>query len=168
MKNDTAICVWSEFDGEFAHIKGYICKPELNANGQTEPVDRYDHPLYSIRLHSQASKSYQWTGMYGMEVTVDSYERIGLRDAKKAVAILSPIERKLEKMNNEEGSVKSYGQWLNRVARAIGARTVFFKRDKVTASNSHYYATSGGDIVFCGDQIEEKIGEWASPKINAA
>ena len=168
MKHETALCIYTEYDGDFAHIKAYVCKPVLNSNGTPEPVDRYDHPLHNIRLHSQASKGGYWDGMYGMDVTVECFERINLRDAKTAVATLAPIDRKLEKMLADEGSVKSYGQWLNRVARAIGAQTVFFKRDRVTASNSHYYATNGGDIVFCGDQMEEKIGEWANPQANAA
>ena len=166
MKHETAICIWTEFDGDFAHIKGYICKPELNAYGQPEPVDRYDHPLHNVRLHSQASKGGFWNGMYGMEVAIECYERITLRDSKTAVSTLSPIDRKMEKMIAEEGSVKSYGQWLNRVARAINAKSVFFKR--INASGKHYVKASGGDIVYYGDSCEEKVGEWAKPKTIAA
>ena len=57
-------------------------------------------------------------------------------------------------------------KWLNRVARAIGAKSVFFKR--IGASGKHYSQASGGDIVYYGDSCEEKIGEWANPKSIAA
>lgn len=167
MKLETSICIWTEYDGDFAHIKGYICQPVLNANGQPEPVDRYEHPFYNVRLHSQASRGYHWTGMYGMSLNVECYERITLQDAKKAIDTLSPIEKRIAKMQSEEGEAKSYGQWLNRVARAIGAKTVFFKRER-TGSSVQYLGVSGGDIVYHGDSLEQKIGEWANPKAIAA
>jgi hypothetical protein len=168
MKHETALCIYVEYDGDFSHIKAYVCKPVLNSNGTPEPVDRYDHPLHNIRLHSQASRGGYWNGMYGMDVTVECLDRINLREAKKAMLTLAPIDRKLEKMVAEEGSVKSYGQWLNRVARAIGAKTVFFKREPANSSRAQYHGASGGDIVFYADQLESKIGEWANPQANAA
>jgi hypothetical protein len=168
MKQESAICIYTEFDGDFAHIKGYICNPELNSNGTPEPVDRYEHTLTNVRLHSQASKGGYWSGMYGMSVNIECYDRVTLDDAKKAVAILTPIDRKIQKMLDDEGSVKSYGQWLNRVARAIGARTVFFKREKESASRSQYHGAAGGDIVYYGDALEQKVGEWANPVAVAA
>ena len=168
MKHETALCIYVEYDGDFAHIKAYVCKPVLNSNGTPEPVDRYDHPLHNIRLHSQASRGGYWNGMYGMDVTVECFERINLREAKKAMLTLAPIDRKIQKMLDDEGSVKSYGQWLNRVARAIGAQTVFFKRETANSSRAQYHGASGGDIVFYADQLESKIGEWANPQANAA
>ena len=168
MKHETAICVWTEFDGDFAHIKGYICKPELSSDGMPESVDRYDHPLHTIKLHSQGSKCYQFTGMYGMEVAVDCYMRVNLQDAKKAIAVLTPIEKKMEKMQSEEGCTKSYGQWLNRVARAIGAKKVFIRRDKTGAFQKQYIEVTGGDIVYQGDAMEQKIADWANPHAIAA
>jgi len=168
MKQESAICIYTEFDGEFAHIKGYICKPELNSNGTPEPVDRYEHTLTNVRLHSQANRGYHWNGMYGMSVNIECYDRVTLHDAKRAVATLTPIDRKIQKMLDEEGSVKSYGQWLNRVSRAIGAKTVFFKREKESASRSQYHGAAGGDIVYYGDALEQKVGEWANPVAIAA
>jgi hypothetical protein len=105
--------------------------------------------------------------MYGMSLNVECYERITLQDAKKAIDTLSPIEKRIAKMQSEEGEAKSYGQWLNRVARAIGAKTVFFKRER-TGSSVQYLGVSGGDIVYHGDSLEQKIGEWANPKAIAA
>lgn len=157
MKQETAICVWTEFDGDYAHIKGYVCKPELSANGP-DSVDYY-HPLHSIKLHSQASKSYLFTSMYAMEIAVDCYARVNLRDAKKAVAALTPIEKKMGKMQSEEGCTRSYGQWLNRVARAIGAKKVFIRK---AGAFQQYIEATGNDIIYHGDSMERKIADWAN------
>jgi len=161
MKLETALCIYTEYDGDFAHIKAYACKPVLNANysnHQPEPVDRYDHPLHALILHSQANRGYHWTGMYGMEVTIECHERVDLNLAKKTVAILAPIDRKIQKMQSQEGETKSYGQWLNRVARAIDAKTVYFRNIK-----GRYIGATGGDIVYYGDNCEKTVEEWANP-----
>ena len=159
----TALCIYTEFDGDFAHIKAYACKPELNANSEPEPVDRYDHPLHDVRLHSQANRGYHWTGMYGMAVTVECHDRIDLALAKKTLATLAPIDRKLAKIQSLEGEAKSYGQWLNRVARALGAKTVFFRNAK-----GRYIGATGGDIVWYGDACEQTVADWANPVAAAA
>lgn len=167
-KLETALCVHVEFDNHFAHIKGYVCKPVLNAHGFPVPVDRYDHQLHNIRLHSQAHNKYEWTGMYGMEVAYDCFDRINFRDAQKAVKTLAPIERKMQKIQDLEGQPKSYGQWLNGVARAIGAKTVLFRRIKPSAGASQYLGVSGGDIVWQGDALEKHVAEWAHPELKVA
>jgi len=161
--NSTSLCIYTEFDGGFAHIKAYVCKPELNASGQPDPVDRYAHPLRDVRLHSQANRGYQWTGMYGMAVTIECHDRIDLAMAKKALDTLAPIDRKLAKIQSQEGETKSYGQWLNRVARALGAKAVFFKNAK-----GRYIGATGGDIVWYGDACEQAVAEWANPVAVAA
>ena len=98
-----------------------------------------------------------------MAVTVECHDRIDLALAKKALATLAPIERKLAKIQSLEGEAKSYGQWLNRVARALGAKTVFFRNAK-----GRYMAATGGDIVWYGDACEQTVADWANPVAVAA
>jgi hypothetical protein len=168
MKHDTALCVYLSIESEFAHIKGYCVKSELNADGQPVYVDRYDHPLHNLKLHSQCSRDMGEKGLYAMSVEWDCYDRINMRDAKKAYETLAPIEKRMAKMNDIEGYPKSYGQWLNRVARAIGAKTVFFKRSKAVWNGSQYVGITNGDIVHYGDSMENEVKEWANPSLKAA
>jgi hypothetical protein len=159
----TALCIYTEFDGDFAHIKAYACKPALSTSGQPEPVDRYEHSLHDVRLHSPANRGYHWTGMYGLAVTIECHDRIDLALAKNALVTLAPLDRKLAKLQAQEGEAKSYGQWLNRVARALGAKTVYFKNAK-----GRYIGATGGDIVCYGDAAEQTVAEWANPVAVAA
>jgi len=68
-----------------------------------------------IDKHAGDSPSYAWCVEYRDIFSVD------MPRAQSMAKTLAAIERRMSKMYDLEGSPKSYGQFVNRVARAIGA-----------------------------------------------
>lgn len=78
----------------------------------------YGHDYESFGVFAQGNSGEDQT--YGWECAYQFY-RTDLKAAKTASRVLGRIERALEKMNEVEGRPKTFGQYVNRVARILKA-----------------------------------------------
>lgn len=63
---------------------------------------------------------------YGYHVEYFSPYSVELRDAEKMYKTLKKINNKLKKMESEFGTHKSFGEYVSRFAKAVGAKVVVF------------------------------------------
>lgn len=166
-KKEIALAIRVEKSGEYGHVTGFTCKPDDSKGHGFSGFMSYEHPLHGLIIHSQINRGSE--SLYGWQIAVESYNRIDLSDAKNAVALLTPIQRKLDKMYETEGQAASFGAWVNRIARAIGAKTIFVQNDEKAriASGNTYRAYTLGDSVYAVDRVTTGIVEWANPQLHA-
>ena len=114
---------------------------------------RFKNPLHDLIINFRISSKSE--ALYGWQFAIESYARCDLNDAKNIVALLAPIQRKMDKMHETEGNAASFGAWVNRIARAIGAKKVFVQCDEKTriATGNTYRDHSLCDAVYAIDRV---------------
>jgi hypothetical protein len=98
--------------------------------------------------------------LYAWEVGYNNGGLVNHDRAKRMVAVLGLIKRRLDKMDNDAGYCRSFGQYVGRVARALGVKWILFApRDGQQAWNNGYrwHAQSVGRGV---NQIEHLEHEY--------
>ena len=166
-KREIALVIRVEKSGEYGHVTGYTAKPDSSKGNGFSGFMSYEHPLHGLIIHSQISAKSE--ALYGWQFAIESYARCDLNDAKNIVALLAPIQRKMDKMHETEGNAASFGAWVNRIARAIGAKKVFVQCDeksKIATGNS-FREYSLCDSVFAVDRITAGLVAWANPQLHA-
>lgn len=131
-------------DGDYGHVDGFVLQRNPAKENSLESLP-YMHGYEGLALSSQCGKGD--SGLYAWEVKYGRYGNgLTMRELERATAIMRPIARKLEKMTELEGEPKTYGQFVNRIARAIGAESVMI-RDKA------HPRTHGPRICALGDSV---------------
>lgn len=148
--------------GRYAHITGHAShvstKESCGYDGE-----RYgsDSEILNLRLRSQCSD--KSTEFYGMEIAYEAHREVTSCEARKAIKMLDPIERKLSKMYAEEGAETNIGQWVNRVARAIGAVSVIiFDAERKAKCGYGYRCYTLGESVFAVNSMSADLIAWAN------
>ena len=157
-KAGRVLVVTVERDGAYGHVRAFASHISTSEScGFSAQHYGADSEIENLRIDSQcddhSNKSYGW------DIAYDSYRRVTLYEAQKAVSLLSPIHRKLEKMQAHEGSPASFGSFVNRVARAIGAVKV------IVQSKAGWRSVSLGDAVYVVDQMTQDLLEQLNPQL---
>lgn len=79
---------------------------------------------------------------YGFKVSYHEPFRVDIRNCEKMVKTLRKIEKKINKLNDEFGEPRTFGEYVSRFAKAVGAKTVIFYEDydniNLSYDNNHY------------------------------
>ncbi len=148
--------------GRYVHINGYASHVSTKESSGFDG-DRYgsDSEILNLRLRSQCSD--RSTEFYGMEIGYEAHREVTSCDARKALKLLEPIERKLSKMYAEEGPEMNIGQWINRVARAIGATSVIiFDVERKQKTGDGYRCYTLGESVGAVNSMSADLVGWAN------
>ena len=121
-------------------------------------MDEIDFPYYraydeyaQLRVTAQANAG-DTNGAYAYE-TAYRDTNVNVRDGEAMMKVLRSIQRKMEKMESVEGSAKSFGQYVNRVARALGIKRVYLRKN----GNGHgVSAWTVAEIVWRIDSVTEE------------
>jgi hypothetical protein len=62
---------------------------------------------------------------YQVHIVSDTHEQVTLEVAKKMTSVLRPIERKLEKLNNELSQPDSFTEYLCRLAKVLKVKSFY-------------------------------------------
>jgi len=140
------------------------------------PDDRYsDGPLYSgLQLRCQGdedSRRRAVTGerdapVYGFECEYHDVFSINRRDAVRMAKTLTQLEAKLSKLDEKRGRVHTYGEYVGRVAEALGCAGVVFERTprgRDISGERWYWETIGSGV----SRIDRMLDAWvdeARPK----
>ncbi len=163
-KPERVLCLVPERNGNYGrygHINGYAshlsATDSVGFDGQ-----RYgpDSEILNLRIKSQCDES--GGPLYGYDLSYAAHEGLTLYEAEKAVKLLKPIERKIHGFYKVEGNPQNFAQWVNRVARAIGAKGVFlFDKERKDKTGNGWRAYTLGDAVYAINVAEEALREWA-------
>lgn len=109
-------------------------------------------------------KRRQWGESYGYH----DLSRIDLRQAEAMAKVLKLVGKRLEKFREEEGQYESFGQYVARVARAIGASILLVQKnfERMTSRSSAwadngYVAHRLGDGAFA---INCRVDDWLNAR----
>lgn len=97
--------------------------------------------------------------VYGFEVEYAEVHALRVREARRMLKTLEYVERKLRKQYDTRGSVKTYGEYVGRVAEALGCKGIAVqKTDKqYQLSGYRWDWYSIGDGV---NQVNNRIWRW--------
>ena len=163
------LVIRAERDGDYGHIRGQVSHESKSEScGFCEQRYDGDGDIVNVVINSQCDN--HSTQMYGEGIAFSSYRSLDLNEAKIAVKTLEPIQRKLTKMYDTEGKAASFGAYVNRVARAIGAVKVIVATDKATriATGNVWREVSVGDAVLTVDRMAANLIAELNPQLTAA
>jgi hypothetical protein len=102
---------------------------------------------------------YGWTLCYLQPYRVD------LGNVERMHKTLKTIQRKLDAMTENEGCATSFGQYVVRFARAIGARKILFWRGDTGMYSTDTYTSE--EIRYMAHVVDRRINEWMHPSISS-
>jgi hypothetical protein len=120
----------SHSNGAYGHVNLSLCPIMPQGRSYADDVmDGIYHRDLTIRCQIDANKevsepSYGWEICYLRPYTVD------LNDATRMVATLKRIGAKVEKLREQIGCARTYGDWCARFAAVLNATVVFYDSDK--------------------------------------
>lgn len=121
---------YTKLEYGYGHVRFY-CMLRDTVTSKTEGLGFWEGSGYrfnDLEISNQIDDhngSREGTKDYAWSVAFSSHS-IELRDAKEMVKTLSMIDRKLEAYRAEIGHAVTYGQYVARIAQAIGAKGIMF------------------------------------------
>lgn len=160
------LVIRSEIDRGYGHIRGSVSHEHSDACGFRASLYGPDADICKVVINSQADDHSD--SIYGFELAYDAYQSITMYDAQNAIATLKPILRKMEKMYAEEGSPATFGVFINRVARAVGAvKVITFDDARKRNSENGWRACSLGESVYVVDRMAQAMHDKLHGKLTA-
>jgi hypothetical protein len=147
---------------------GYInpqVTPETIRNASDEPLNGLY--LHDLRVRSQGSDDRTPRELYGFDVAYCDVYKVDRSAAEQMAKTLTTIERRMAKTQAKYGNAVTFGQYLARVAEAIGATAI------VVPLTSHGWSYSDNDqrIMPIADGVyhaDNMISKWIREKETAA
>lgn len=124
-REKVAFRVSMENNGSISHIN--LDLVYVGAMNQIEFYDNYydqKHQYRGLSIKSQLCESFHEPYGYELVVSGNSFG-ITLSVANRITKVLSPIERKLQKLEKSYGSVYSFEDYVMRVAEVMGVKAFF-------------------------------------------
>lgn len=154
-------------DGEYFHLRARVVTRKFE-NSQWMPWgvddDYSDGLLYSgLRVNCQGdatSRRGDRSGpVYGFDVDYQDVYSVDRRKARRMLKTLDMVHKKLDKLSDARGYVRSYGEYLGRVAEAFGCSGMVMEREKHSQSvtGERYRWFSIGDGV---NHAAQRIYQW--------
>lgn len=175
-KPDLYLAVTEKRDGEYFHLYARVVSqkyesPEWYPYGVDD--DYSDGLLYSglqTRCQGDARSQTAADGrepVYGFTTEYREPYSVDLRRAKRMVKTLDLVNRKLDKFSETRGYVKTYGDYLGRIAETFGCKGMVFDRDKSgqEVSGSRWIWLNVGDGV---NRANNRIWQWQQEAVERA
>ena len=124
--------------------------------------------LGKLEVYSQGNNDDETRHLYGWQVRMCDIFSLDTDDAKIAFDILTTIDKRVAKEEEKYGRVTSYGQYVGRVARALGCDFILFSPPKGEGNGNRGRQWANGyefvaDSIPDGQaRIDSKITQWAS------
>lgn len=143
----------------YGHLRAGVSKTVIGELGF--PEGDYGHDLGGLVASCQADDG---TGKdrrrtYGWEFKLrEGADGVTLYQAQQAVRRMTPIERRMDKMRDVEGYPQTFGAYINRLARAIGATCVFVESNPERSGTRIEYKRFGlGDSIRGVDDLGDVL-----------
>lgn len=116
------------------HIDVVYVRPDCGV--QNESLGFYDnyydhkHQYKGLKINCQMDRNNE--NPYGWELVIDNINTAGginLESAETMVKVLRSINRKMKKIEDTEGRVDSYVEFVIRIVRCLGVKAYYTKRD---------------------------------------
>lgn len=124
--------------------------------------------LGNLRVTSQGNQDASPRRLYGFDVEYRDVFAIDRRSAERMAKTLKTIETRMAKLADKFGHPATFGQYLARVANAIGAKftvhTVGKAKHWSYAENEHRILDLAAGISY----VDGLVREWAEPRQEAA
>jgi hypothetical protein len=133
------------------------------ASDFVDSIDSYDlidglH-LNGLEVKSQGGNTDAERRLYGFEVVYRHVCEVDRREAARYHKTLSAIDRKMERLSDKFGAPATFGQFVARVAVAIGAKQFVFVNEGENARRGEFQFLDLKTGVYKIDQI---VDTWAS------
>lgn len=162
-------------EGGYFHLRATVCVQHYEAGGATSGGswvpwgcdDDYSDGLKwsGLRVSCQGDERSQRRAaeagengpVYGFDTEYHDVWRLDLRTVRRMEKTLARVEKKLAALQEARGYVRSYGEYLGRVAEALGCAGVCFERERQAYSGSRWDWLSIGDGV---NRANHRIFLW--------
>ena len=115
-KSETRLMMRSEISSSYLVYTGHVVRHD--GNQWTGVRDYDDWTLANLAVRAQAERDSERP--YGWQVGIQASDILDSATLAKAARDLSRIEKRMDKYAETEGAPTSFGQFCNRVARALG------------------------------------------------
>jgi hypothetical protein len=171
-KVDVGLLVSSVRKDGYFHIRAHAVVLHTERHGSVRnPRDSEDYNglcLYGLEVGSQGNERQGYSGtpnpdpkLYGFDVLYRDVYSIDTRMAGRMAKTLKRVDAKLAKLYDERGYTTSFGEYVTRVATAIGAKTLVFAKGPEWPGWS--YTEREFDFATVGDgryRIERMEADW--------
>jgi hypothetical protein len=130
---DLHVLVTEEHSSGYYHLDCRIVVQKFEDHQWTpygDLRDDYDGPLYAhLRIRCQGDSDSRTRAadreqVYGFTVDYQDQYSVDVRKAERMYKTLKTIATKMEKIQEARGYVRSFGEYIGRVAEAIGAKGI--------------------------------------------
>ena len=139
--------------------------------GSFDPTsDRVSRWLSDLEVHSQGNGSDKDRHLFAWSVEYRDVFSADCCDMKRGFAVIQEVERRMDREEQKFGVCRTYGQYVCRVARALGCEYILVpppKRHDYAGQRSHtrpewadgynYHPEPLGNAV---SQIDNRVYEW--------
>lgn len=123
---------------DYYHVKAH---PVIFETGEKirNPSDDLVNGLYlhNLQVSSQGENARRDKGLYAFSIEYTPYA-VRLRDAERMVKTLRIVTRQMSKLYDKWGEAITYGQYLARVADALGADVFVWKKQRTAPAGWSY------------------------------
>jgi len=161
------LLVWQDGDDQYFHIYARVVTERIE-NGDRVPwglQDRWSDPLLWSRLQIGSQGTVKERGpLYGYSVEYRDVFSVDALKAKRMTRTLDKIEQGLQKLMTTRGYVRTFGDYVGRVAEVISAAGIVIDKHTLPTwdSGTRYRWLSVGDGVVEIDRMSrewQKVGE---------
>lgn len=154
------------YSSQYFHINARIVVQKFEDHQWTpygHVDDDYNGPLYScLRIHCQGdddsrTRPADREQVYGFSIEYHDVYSINARKAERMFKTLRSIDAKLAKMQETRGYVRSFGEYLGRIAEAIGAKGIGIDHQKQRRNGYRWEWLSIGDGA---NRANHMIWQW--------
>jgi hypothetical protein len=138
---------------------GHSVRGDVNSSTVRSCSDDLVNGLYlaNLRVWSQGNNDDRERHLYGFELRYMNLYAVELRDAKRMFKTLNLIEARIESLAKKYGRPTTFGQYLARVADAIGA-------DTFVRQNGRFESDHVMDITTGIYHVDALVREWVTER----
>jgi hypothetical protein len=128
-----------------------------NVSTRYEAINGFD-ALDGLRFRCQGENDRRERGVYGFDAKYMSQYSTDLREAERMVQTLRKIEKGMQKFTDTRGYVKTFGDYVGRLAELMKAETIIeIKKSGTFYSDGDYRFRTVGDGV---NWIDGLVRDW--------
>ena len=150
---------------------GSYAYPDIKDDTVRNPDDRKQNGLYlnNLIVVSQGNNNDERRHLYGWEVRYQSPYAVDLEKAEHMVKTLRTVHARMAATDKKLGRPTTFGQFIARVAEAIGADQFLIDETPKRGSHSGWFTHAEAgyrwqDIEDGVRLVDYRIREWAEPK----
>lgn len=160
-----ALKIVETLDNGYYHIHAHVVT--VPPSGETVGyIDSYDTVgklwMQGLTVKSQGNQSDTDKRLYGFDVVYRNMYEVDTREAGRIAHTLQTIQKRMDRLSDKFGRPTTFGQFMGRVANAIGAKFIVFESQRSNPGLQFLEVSLGID------KIDRIVADWVATGLTSA